>query len=395
VIKNTDKEVKLTSKGRPGPPENESNHLKSGIGTKNNAGLSQNQGFGLGVLDIINALPFYVIIVDAEHNILEANEAVYTHLGVKREDILGKYCPQVIHGLDHPFDGCPLEEAVEKNQAVETELLDKKTGRWVRSVVFPLKATSHNCKQLFLHIVTDVTERKQAEEQLRTSHEQLRSLSAHLESVREEEKKKIARDLHDETSQLLASLGAHLEAAIETLPEGAGKSETFLRKSQAMSIRILDELHKLIYDLRPALLDELGLMPAISSLADSHLTVSGVKVSLRSSGRARRLPPSLETTLFRVVQEAFSNVVKHAHAGHVRVRMDFKKDRLLISIKDDGTGFDVQEAIKSKDRPRGLGLLNMEERIKLVDGSFTVNSSPGSGTEIMIEVSLKSGGHNG
>ena len=362
---------------------------------KNDILLSRNKTLSLSILDIINALPFYVIIVDTEHNILEANEAVYTHLGAKREDILGKYCPQVIHGIDHPFEGCPLEEAAEKNQSVETELQDAKTGRWVRSVVFPLKVPSPQGKQLFLHIVTDVTERKQAEEQLRTSHEQLRSLSAHLESVREEEKKKIASDLHDETSQLLASLNAHLEAAIETLPKEAGKTEALLRKSQAISIRILDELHKLIYDLRPALLDELGLLPAISSLADSHLTVSGVKVSLKTAGKIRRLSPSLEITLYRVIQEAFSNIVKHAQAGHVWLKMDFKKEKLIISIKDDGVGFDVQEAIKSKNRPRGLGLLNMEERIKLVQGSFQLKSGPGGGSEIEIEVPLKSEARNG
>jgi PAS domain S-box-containing protein len=389
------KEVKVTPNRSHGPPEDESNRLKSGTGVKNSTGPGQNQGLGLSVLDIINALPFYVIIVDADHNILEANEAVYTHLGAKREDILGKYCPQIIHGIDHPFEGCPLEEAAEKNQAVVKELQDAKSGLWVRSAVFPLKAPSPEGKQVFLHIVTDVSERKQAEEQLRTSHEQLRSLAAHLESVREEEKKKIARDLHDEASQLLASLNVHLEAAIGNLPEGAAKTAALLRKSQAISIRILDELHKLIYDLRPALLDEMGLMPAISSLAESHLTVSGVKVSLQSSGRTRRLSPSLEITLFRVVQEAFSNIVKYAHAAHVWVNIDFKKARLIIKIKDDGIGFDVPEAKKSKNRPRGLGLLNMEERISLVEGSLAINSSAGRGSEIVIEVPLKDEAHNG
>ena len=106
-------------------------------------------------------------------------------------------------------------------------------------------------------MVNDITDRKQAQEQLAVSMEKLRKLSAHLENVREEEKRKIARDLHDETSQLLASLHAHLDAAIATLPEGAQKSEQLLRKAETMSTRILDEIHRIIYELRPSLLDEL------------------------------------------------------------------------------------------------------------------------------------------
>lgn len=343
----------------------------------------------LDILDIINALPFYVIIVDTSHTILEANQAVYTHLGVKPEDIIGKYCPLIIHGTDHPFEGCPLEEAAGKDVAIERDLLDKKTGRWVRSSVFPIKKMTPDGKRAYLHMVADITQQKQAEEQLKDSHERLRRLSSHLESVREEEKKKIARDLHDETSQLLASLNAHLQAAFETLPVEAHKTQTLIKRSQELSLQILDELHKLIYDLRPALLDELGLLPAISSLADSHLREAGIKFNLKTSGQVSRLSPDLEITLFRVIQETFTNIVKHARASRVQINMDFRKAKLKITIKDNGRGFDVNEVNLSKTRPRGLGLLNMEERIKLVDGSWLIHSAPGSGTQITIEVPLK------
>ncbi len=244
-------------------------------------------------------------------------------------------------------------------------------------------------------MVTDVTERKQAQEQLRISHEQLRSLSAHLESVREEEKREIARDLHDETSQLLASLYAHLEAAIGALPEDVDKTEAFLRKAQTLSTTILDEIHKLIYELRPCMLDELGLMAAISSLVDSRLKAAGLKVSLKTTGRVRRLPPSLEIALFRVVQEAFNNITRHAHASKATVSVHFKKDSIKVRVKDNGTGFDVQEAISSKDGSRGLGLLGMRERVELINGSLVIKSGPGQGTEITIDVPLTGGVDDG
>ncbi len=139
------------------------------------------------------------------------------------------------------------------------------------------------------------------------------------------------------------------------------------------------------------MLDELGLVAAISSLVDSHLKVAGVKVNFKTTGKVRRLPPSLEIALFRVIQEAFNNIARHAHANNVDVSVHFRKDSIKVRIKDDGIGFDVQEAISSKDRPRGLGLLGMRERVELMNGSLVIKSSPGHGTEIAIEVPLTGG----
>jgi PAS domain S-box-containing protein len=100
----------------------------------------ENLAARISIVDILDAVPFYVLLVDADHNIIEANKAVYRHLGVKREDILGQYCPKVIHGLDHPFHGCPLEEAAEKNKAIQREIFDENTGRWVVSAIYPTRS---------------------------------------------------------------------------------------------------------------------------------------------------------------------------------------------------------------------------------------------------------------
>ena len=362
----------------------------------NRGKLSESSPAGrVKIIDILDALPFYVLLVDADHNIIEANKAVYRHLGVKREAILGQYCPKVIHGLDQPFHGCPLEESAEKNKAIEREIFDEATGRWVVSAIYPTRSTTRQGKRIFLHMVTDVTERKQAQEQLRVSREQLRRLSAHLESIREEEKKKIARDLHDETSQVLASLHAHLEAAIETLPAGESKSRDLLRKAQALSTTILDDLHKLIYELRPVVIDELGLIAAINSLLDDSVKVTGLKVRFKTSGEVRRLSPELEITLFRVVQEALSNIIKHSRARQADIRLFFKRRSLKIRIRDNGTGFDVQKMLNSTGGPQSLGLLGMRERVELANGSININSSQGQGTDIVIEVPLDNGASHG
>jgi PAS domain S-box-containing protein len=347
--------------------------------------------YGRDIQDIIDALPFYVLLVDEDHHILEANSAVYRQFGLRREDILGAYCPAVIHGLNHPFPGCPLEEASKNNQAVERELFDSESGRWVISAVYPIEGATRNNRRVFLHIVTDITERKRAQEALELAHEQLRAVSAHLESVREEEKRKIARDLHDETSQLLSSLHAYLEAAITTLPEDAKKSAALLKTAQKLSTTILDEIHDLIYELRPTILDGLGLVAAVRSLGDSRLKAAGIKLTITITGKERRLSSSSEIALFRIIQEALNNITNYSHAGEATLNFHFKKDGIKVNIKDNVVGFDVQQAMSLKNRPHGLGLLSMKERAELLNGSLAIKSGPGKGTDIIVQVPLTIG----
>ncbi len=238
---------------------------------------------------------------------------------------------------------------------------------------------------------------------LRTSYEELEKLHQEVQhkderrgellqeifSIQEEERRRIARELHDETSQVIASLNANLEAVAGMLPASAEKAKAILRKTQDRSINILDELHKLIYELRPTLLDDLGLVAAIRWLIDNNLESAGIRADFKTQGRLRRLGLRLEPTLFRVIQEAFYNIAKHAEATSVEVRLHFKKSVIRMHIRDDGRGFDVAEAMSSKDRPRGLGLLGMKERVELVNGTFSIQSSPGKGgTEINIEIPL-------
>ena len=210
-----------------------------------------------------------------------------------------------------------------------------------------------------------------------------------LFSIQEEERKRIARELHDETSQMLASLTAILEGAAGMLPPTADNIKAILRKAQSLSINTLDEIHKLIYELRPTLLDDLGLVEATRWLADNNLRTAGIKVSIKITGRKKRLSPRLEAALFRTIQEAVYNIAKHAQAKKTSISLHFKKNIITVLIRDDGKGFDVDEAISSKKRPRSLGLLGMKERVELVDGTLNIRSNPGGEyTEIDIEIPL-------
>ncbi len=344
------------------------------------------------IMDILDALPFYVLLVDSDHSIVYANKAVQKQLGLSPEQIIGGYCPKVVHGVDTQFYGCPLEESVEKGEGVEREVFDNQKKLWLNSAIYPTDRYTLKGKRIFFHMVTDITARKQAEEQLKASRERIFTLAAHLETVKEEERKRIARDLHDETSQVVASLSAHLEAASNVLPETSIKAKSLLKKARELSTSILDELHKVIYELHPFLLDDLGLVATVESLIDNNLKTAGLKVGLKTKGKLRRLSPDKELTLFRVIQEALGNIVRHAKAKNVTVGFAFLKDTLKVRIIDDGIGFDVQKVTDVKERPRGLGILGMRERTGLINGSMSISSQPGKGTEITIVIPLSDRG---
>ncbi len=342
----------------------------------------------IDISEILDALPFYVLLIDENHYILQANSKVRQHLGVEPEEIIGEYFPKVVHGIDGPFEGCPLEEAVEKGQAIEREVFNQKTKRWILSAIYPTESLTPQGDKVFFHMVTDITDRRQAREQLRTSHEKLRRLSGGLESLREEERKKIARDLHDETNQLLASLSAHLEVAISMLPANEDKVRTRLRNAQSLSVNVIEQLQRITYELRPLVLDDLGLLSAVGWLVDNNLKSAGVQVNLKTKGRVRRLNRQIETTVFRVVQEAASNIIRHAQATNVEINLNFMKKGIKVEVMDDGKGFNLEEALSSREGLRGLGLLGMRERIELMNGTFSLISEPGEGTKINFEIPL-------
>ncbi|MBI2831579.1 MAG: GAF domain-containing protein [Chloroflexi bacterium] len=236
--------------------------------------------------------------------------------------------------------------------------------------------------------IATALENAQLQQEVQHKEEMRGVLLREIFSIQEEERRRIARELHDETSQVLASLSASLEAASSLLPDGVQKTRAILKKAQALSIHILDEIHKIIYELRPTLLDDLGLVAAARWLADNNLGEAGIKATFKIVGQERRLPPQLEATVFRVIQEAVYNIARHAQATSATISLQFRKDSLGVRVEDNGVGFDVEKVISSADRPRGLGLLGMRERVELINGTLRILSYPGSGTEIDIEIPL-------
>lgn len=206
-------------------------------------------------------------------------------------------------------------------------------------------------------------------------------LLLHTVRAQEEERSRIARELHDETAQILTAFSLDLA----TLRQKTSKNKDIaglVDRLQGLARQISQSLYRLVRDLRPAELDDLGLIPALHYLKDSS-TLQGLSVTLEVRGQGRRLDAIMETVLFRVVQEALNNIARHAHVTEAKVSVGFEPDRISLKIMDQGAGFDPQKPLVP---PHGWGIAGMRERVVLVGGSLAIDSSPGCGTTVEVIV---------
>lgn len=229
-------------------------------------------------------------------------------------------------------------------------------------------------------------------QRLEQGKERYQTLLQHALTAQEEERKRIARELHDETSQALTSLTLNLQAAI-TKAETNGVVDADLinrlRKIQSLAVHTQSEVSKLMKELRPTLLDELGLPAAISRYAKDSLEPLGTKVLTEFKGVDERLPSEIEVTLFRIAQGTIGNIMEHAEAKNVSIKLECTANECILHVEDDGKGFDVSKITRVDKSGRGAGLFTMKERARLVGGECTVKSQPGKGTRIVVKVPLK------
>jgi signal transduction histidine kinase len=201
-------------------------------------------------------------------------------------------------------------------------------------------------------------------------------------NAQEAERQRIARELHDETGQALTALGLGLRGATATLYQNQEKAERQLRHLEDLVAHSLEELNRLIADLRPSHLDDLGLLAALRWYAGEVKERSNLPVSITVEGTPQPISPTVKTALFRVAQEALINVIKHADANHVYIKLFFEDQKVGIWVEDDGCGFDVGK-IRGGER-QSWGLMGMEERANLLGGEFRLDSEEGVGTKILV-----------
>lgn len=211
-------------------------------------------------------------------------------------------------------------------------------------------------------------------EQLRTalaSDERRALLLKHVMSVQEEERRRIARELHDQTLQQLTALAMQVGAPARDIAHAA-----------------IDDLHRLIHGLRPSMLDDLGLLPAIGSYAEAQLGPRGIDVHCEFPDSLPDMPREVTTALYRVAQEAITNIARHAHAETVLIGCTAGDGRIVLEIEDDGRGFDPAVVTTPRESGQGLGLLGMRERLALLGGVLAIESEPGRGTRVVATVPI-------
>jgi len=222
------------------------------------------------------------------------------------------------------------------------------------------------------------------EQQVAVRTQELRQALSKFVQVQEDERRRIARELHDETCQTLAALGMKLDAALAA-PD-PDNTRVRLGEARALAGRMLSDIHALIYELRPSVLDDLGLFPAIRWQADHSLTPLGIEYRCEVTVPVRHLSSERETTLFRAIQEAIRNVARHSGATQVLIQVEEREHDLMVEIEDDGHGFDPTSVAVPGPSGRGLGLLGMRERLSIVKGSAEVFSSAETGTRVVLRV---------
>jgi len=234
-----------------------------------------------------------------------------------------------------------------------------------------------------------VTERKKAEEAVTKHRRDLQGLSARLINAQEAERKRIAQELHDEMGQALTAMAIDLAAIEKELPsELALMTADRLAETRSLADQTLQQIRELALDLRPAMLDDLGVVPTLRWYVNRYARRLHIDVEFEAIDFEERLTPEVETVLYRVVQESLTNVARHAEANRVHVHLERKESTVAGFIEDDGKGFDIEEVVGREDPARGAGLLGIRERVASLRGSFSILSRPGEGTRLSFEIPI-------
>lgn len=351
---------------------------------------------------VIDSLQDYAIItLDPEGRITSWNDGARRMSGFSAEEVVGGMIDR-FYPDDDVSAGKPARElarAIETGRSEDESWRVRKDGSrfWVNEIVRPLRSSEGRVNG-FAKISRDLTERKTFEEALQQAHDllearvrdrtaEVQALFTRLVSAQEEERRRMARDIHDQLGQQITAVRMHLDVLAGHLHQNLSVASQAIR-TQRLAEELDRSIDFLTWDLRPAALDHLGLAAALDTLCTGWSQRFGISVDVDVEDvEGLRLSHDKEANLYRLAQEALHNVLKHARATHVSVLLHRRGDGLRFVLEDNGCGFVLEEA-----RPRpgssSLGLVSMSERAALIGGHFTIKSEPGRGTTVFVSVPL-------
>jgi PAS domain S-box-containing protein len=331
--------------------------------------------------DIIHNASEAIISTDESQTVVLANPSAAAMFATTVQAMQGTHLSRFIHPLPTASRGAtPAYFGDGAGRAGRRATDYAVTGMRASGATFPLEgsvsSTVEGDKLINTIILRDVTERQQVQEKLSRSHAQLRQLSAALQTVREEERAHIARELHDDLGQLLASLRMDLNL----LQNDRGNGAQLMQGMEQNLLTAIASLRRIATNLRPRALDEGGLYFALQGLRDEFVQRHGIACALFADEAELRLDDAASTAIFRIVQEALTNIARHAGAASVTMYLYRIDGQLLISIRDDGRGI----AAADMEKAQSLGLIGMRERVWGMQGEIRVSADEPPGTRIDI-----------
>ncbi len=336
---------------------------------------------------LFDQAPVGAAIVSLDYRFVRVNDALCRITGYSTEELLARGFPEITHPEDIAADvaNAQLLVAGKINRYSMDKRYIRKTGEpvWVRLSAGIIRDESNN-PAYFLPLIEDISERKQAEIEMRGMQDKLRNLAIHLLSAREEERRKIAQEIHDELGQSLTAMKMDLRWVEKRLPPGTEPVQDKVRGLVGMADQTISMVQRIAGEIRPRMLDDLGLAAALEWLGKDFQQRTGIVCEVFSDFPESVIGGNAASTLYRIVQEALTNVARHSAAHRVSVQFRKNGGSIELRVRDDGVGITSEQAAN----PKSYGLLGMKERTQGLAGNVFIHGEKGRGTTVVVSVPL-------